>query len=91
MVCEDFLPLELGSSDVILGIQWLEKLGPVTTNWRTQVMNFEVGGIPVTLIGDPTLVHSNISLCSGASAKREKGSGWNATVWKLKILSKGKN
>lgn len=43
-VVEDFLPLQLGSSDIILGIQWLEKLGMVLTNWKTQVMTFEYKG-----------------------------------------------
>lgn len=38
---EDFLPLELGNSNVILGIQWLEKLGPVVTNWKTQIMRYQ--------------------------------------------------
>lgn len=34
----DMLPLELGNSDIILGVQWLETLGTVVSNWRTQVM-----------------------------------------------------
>lgn len=29
---EDFLPLELGSSDMILGMQWLRKLGNMHIN-----------------------------------------------------------
>lgn len=70
---EDFLPLELGSSDVILGIQWLEKLGMVTTNWKTQVMKFELGGELVTLIGDQTLVHSQVSLKAMLKALRKQG------------------
>lgn len=38
-IMEDFLTLTLGNSDVILVIQWLEKLRAVTTNWKTQLMN----------------------------------------------------
>lgn len=58
VIQEDFLPLSLGSSDIILGVQWLEKLGTVATNWKSQVMQFEVGGNTVTLVGDPSLVRA---------------------------------
>lgn len=50
-ICEDFLPLTLGNADVILGIEWLEKLGVVTTNWRTLVMKFNMNGQTFTIGG----------------------------------------
>lgn len=43
-ITEDFLPLRLGRSDVILGMQWLDTLGLMKTNWKEQTMEFEVGG-----------------------------------------------
>lgn len=42
-VVEDFLPLDLGSSDLILGIQWLETLGVVTVNRKSLLMKFNLG------------------------------------------------
>lgn len=76
VVCEDFLPLELGTSDVILGIQWLETLGPVTTNWKTRVMDFKLGESIVTLKGDPSLIKSRISLKAMLRSLRKEGKGY---------------
>lgn len=75
-VTEDFLPLKLGSSDVILGVAWLEKLGMVLTDWKAQIMKFEIKGEPVTLVGDPSLVHSQISLKAMRRTLKKQGSGF---------------
>lgn len=83
-VVEDFFPLKLGSFDVILGISWLEKLGMVLTDWKTQVMKFEIKGEPITLVADPSLVHSQISLKAMKKTRENRAVdfGWSANVWK---------
>lgn len=48
-ITENFLPLELGHSDVILGIEWLAKLGTISTNWKTPLMQFSWNGSKVIL------------------------------------------
>lgn len=75
MIQEDFLPLDLGNSDVILGIQWLEKLGSVVTNWKTQSMKFSLDGQTVTLKGEPALARSKISLKAMMKTIRKEGQG----------------
>ncbi|XP_010523379.1 PREDICTED: uncharacterized protein LOC104801738 isoform X2 [Tarenaya hassleriana] len=39
-VVEDFLPLELGSADMILGVQWLQKLGKVQMDFQDLELKF---------------------------------------------------
>ncbi|KAK0577832.1 hypothetical protein LWI29_000918 [Acer saccharum] len=73
-IVEDFLPLGLGSSDVILGIQWLATLGMTHTNWKLQVMKFQLGNETVTLRGDPSLGKTLVPLkAMMRTCKYEKG------------------
>ncbi|KAJ9558601.1 hypothetical protein OSB04_013215 [Centaurea solstitialis] len=61
-VVEDFFPLELGSTDVILGIKWLRTLGDMRVNWSTLMMSFEGPEGMVTLKGIPGLTRAEASL-----------------------------
>ena len=39
-IVEHFLPLDLGSANIILGMQLLEFLGGMQVNWKTLLMRF---------------------------------------------------
>lgn len=75
VMVKNFLPLQLGNSDLILGVQWLEKLGTVVINSKTQVMEFRVDGKTLTLIGDPTLARSRVSLQAMIRTLQKEGGG----------------
>ena len=70
---EDFLPLKLRSSDIILGLQWMESLGVTYTNWKTEVMRFNVEEIRVELQEDPSLTKSQVTLRVMAKALKQVG------------------
>lgn len=54
----------------------MEKLGTILTNWKTQEMIFDIGGQPVKLIGDPSLVRAQISLKAMIRTLRKEGGGY---------------
>lgn len=58
----DFLPLDLGKMDVILGMLWLCTIGFMGVHWPTLTMTFAAGNEQVTLKGDPSLTRAEVSL-----------------------------
>ena len=61
-IVEDFLPLPLGSINVILGLKWLATLEETKDDWRKLTMSFDLGGKTVILQGDPSLTKARVSL-----------------------------
>ncbi|TYK16772.1 Transposon Ty3-G Gag-Pol polyprotein [Cucumis melo var. makuwa] len=61
-VKEDFLPLELGGVDVILGMQWLYSLGVTTCDWKNLTLTFYDNEKQICIKGDPSLTKARVSL-----------------------------
>ena len=57
-IVTDFLAIELGNVDVVLGMQWLGTIETMKINWPSLIMKFWVGTRQVTLKRDPSLVRS---------------------------------
>ncbi|KAA0031986.1 Transposon Ty3-I Gag-Pol polyprotein [Cucumis melo var. makuwa] len=61
-IVNNFLPLELGGVDIILGMQWLHTLGVTEVDWRKLTLTFIQNGKKVALRGDPSLTKVRVSL-----------------------------
>lgn len=75
-VIENFLPIILGNSDLILGLQWLEKLGNMTINWKSQIISFKMGSEMVVLNEDASLGRSGIGLKAMMRTLRKERQGF---------------
>lgn len=81
-IIENFLPLEPGSIDVILGMQWLYILEVTEVDWRALTIRMAMGNSHVTFKRDPTLTKSKVSLKRMVRGwvTKIKDSSWNAST-----------
>ncbi|TYJ98848.1 transposon Tf2-1 polyprotein isoform X1 [Cucumis melo var. makuwa] len=75
-IVEDFLPLELGGVDVILGMQWLYSFGVTTVDWKNLSLTFMADGKEVKIKGDPSLTKARISLKNMMKNWEDKDTGF---------------
>ena len=74
-VVEDFLPFSLGSTDMILGMQWLGTLDTMEVNWRYLIMKFSMGETLMTSKGDHSSCKSGVSLKTMMKEVKQQGQG----------------
>lgn len=65
----DFIVLDLGNIDVILGMHWLRTLGKCQIDWEKHEYVFWYNGKQVTLLGDPLLQRPMKSLKMSQASK----------------------
>lgn len=68
----DFIVLELGRLDMILGVKWLQTLGRCEVDWKMHEISFMFKGRRVTLRGDPSL-HGAPATLNHIQEKTTKG------------------
>ncbi|CAA6664872.1 unnamed protein product [Spirodela intermedia] len=76
LIIQDFLPLELSGTYVILGIQWLRTLRWILTNYKKFIMRFMMGGKIHIFKGDliftilsKNSLHINVKKCRFGESK----------------------
>ena len=84
-IVEDFLPLPLGSTDVILGLKWLATLGETRDDWRNLTMSFELGGKTVILQGGPNLTKARVSLKTMVKVLQQEQMGLMVELYQLTV------
>ncbi|KAL0554692.1 hypothetical protein IC582_008619 [Cucumis melo] len=61
-IIEDFLAVELGTVDAVLGMQWLDTTGTMRIHWPSLTMTFWDKGKQIVLKGDPSLIKAECLL-----------------------------
>ena len=80
-VVDEFLPLELGGVDVILGMQWLYSLETTEVDWKNLILTFIHQGKKVIIQGDSSLTKARVSLKKMMKTLGEENQGFLVSAW----------
>ena len=58
LIEEKFFLMELGGTEVILGMDWLSSLGKIEADFQEMTLKWKVDGKALGISGDPTLCHA---------------------------------
>ncbi|XP_028230859.1 uncharacterized protein LOC114411353 [Glycine soja] len=75
--------LQISGADAVLGIDWLRRLGPVTTNYADSIMSFNHLGHDITLREDVSI---GPEPTSAAQLKRLLQTGSTSALYQLHVL-----
>ena len=75
-VIDEFLPLELGGIDVILGMKWLNSLGITEVDWKNLILSLMYQGKKIIIRGDPSLTKARVSLKNLVKTWGEEDQGY---------------
>ncbi|XP_072054839.1 uncharacterized protein [Arachis hypogaea] len=78
-IVEDFLVIELGRSEVVLGAGWIASLGIFEGDYNALSLSWMLNGKKVTLHGDPSLGRSRASVKVTLNALRNNEEGFLVT------------
>ncbi|KAL4023262.1 hypothetical protein IC575_017013 [Cucumis melo] len=75
-IIADFLAVELGTVDAVLGMQWLDTTGTMRIHWPSLTMIFWNGGKQIVLKGDLSLIKVECSLKTLAKTWQDDDQGF---------------
>lgn len=80
---QNFFLMDLGGTDMVLGMDWLASLGDIEANFRNLVLKWGTGADRIILRGDPALCKGTVSLKTIIKALQNEGEGYYIEYYHL--------
>ena len=75
-IIQNFFLMELGGTEVILGMDWLSSLGKIEADFQEMSLKWRKEGKQYEIWGDPALCHTQTSWKAAMKALKEEGEGY---------------
>ena len=80
-IIQNFFLMEMGGSEVVLGMDWLSSLGKIQADFKEMTLQWKEGGKLWEIMGDPSLCKARASWKATLQVLKEDGEGYMITPW----------